>query len=61
MKHQIDFLYVDHEDDDSIDLVFNKKKADDRKEWLSTYQPDRNVDHSIKELRYRDFINLEFI
>ena len=27
-KHQINFLYVDNEDDESIDLVFNKKKAD---------------------------------
>jgi DNA topoisomerase-2 len=23
LKHQIDFIYIDNEDDDSIDLVFN--------------------------------------
>ena len=61
LKHQIDFIYIDQEDDNSIDLVFNKKKADDRKNWLQEYESDVNVDHTVKHLRYLDFINMEFI
>lgn len=34
MKHRIVFKYIDEVDDDAIDLAFNKKKADMRKEWL---------------------------
>lgn len=30
---------MNNEDDDSIDLAFNKKKADQRKDWLTTYNP----------------------
>jgi len=28
LKHQITFIYIDQQDDNSIDLVFNKKKTD---------------------------------
>jgi DNA topoisomerase-2 len=60
--HKIDFQYIDGKDDDDIDLAFNKKKADKRKEWLTTYDPAVTfVDHSISELRYSDFINKELI
>jgi len=30
-QHRLDFLHVDEEDDKSIDLFFNKKKANERK------------------------------
>lgn len=61
LLHRIDFKWVDNEDDDSIDLMFNKKRADDRKQWLQTYNPDNALDHSIKQLRYKDFSNKEMI
>lgn len=38
-KHRIRFTYKAPEDDEAIDLAFNKKKADDRKNWLSNYNP----------------------
>ena len=60
-KHQIEFEYVDHEDDDVIELAFNKKMADRRKEWLTTYSVHNYVDHSEKHLRYKDFVNKELI
>lgn len=59
--HVIDFVYEDSTDFEAIDLAFNKKKADARKEWLKTYRPETFVDHSIKFLRYSDFINKELI
>ena len=33
VKHKINFKYVNQEDDEAIDKVFNKKKADLRKDW----------------------------
>ena len=60
-KHQIFFKYLDRRDDANIDLAFNKKKADDRKEWLLNFDPDNTVDHNNKTLRYADFIDKELI
>jgi DNA topoisomerase-2 len=35
-RHRINFRWVDdQEDKDAIDLAFNKKRANDRKEWLA--------------------------
>jgi DNA topoisomerase-2 len=59
--HQIEFEYVDNDDDDVIDLAFNKKLADRRKEWLTTYSNDMYVDHTERYLRYKDFVNKELI
>ena len=60
--HKIDFEYVDEEDMTLIDMAFNKKFADKRKEWLTTYDPVNTfVDHSVNTLRYKDFVNKELI
>ncbi len=59
--HQFHFRWEDEKDDDSIDLLFNKKRADDRKIWLQTYDPEIFIDHTIKEMRYLDFTNKEMI
>ena len=48
-------------DDDAIDLAFNKKKADKRKEWLANFNPKDSVDHTKKKLRYYDFVHKELI
>ena len=61
-QHKIDFEYVDLQDEEVIDLAFNKKFADNRKEWLETYDPVNTfVDHSQETLRYKDFVNKELI
>uniref|UniRef100_A0A3B0MNB7 DNA topoisomerase 2 n=1 Tax=Theileria annulata TaxID=5874 RepID=A0A3B0MNB7_THEAN len=60
-RHIVEFKYVDTVDDDSIDLAFSKKRIDDRKKWMQNYVLGTTVDHSIKKLRYSDFINKELI
>jgi len=40
-KHKIDFQYQGPEDEAAIDKAFNKKKADERKEWLRQYEVRR--------------------
>jgi len=48
--------------DNAIDLVFNKKRADDRKEWLETvYDRESYVDTSKPMITYEEFIHKEFI
>jgi len=47
--------------DDSIDMVFNKKRAEDRKEWLEDYERDRFLDTSKESVSYKEFINEELI
>ena len=38
-RHMLSFDTIRPEDHDLLDLAFNKKKADDRKEWLRQFVP----------------------
>jgi DNA topoisomerase-2 len=42
-------------------MVFNKKRADDRKDWLKLYDRDLYVDTNHELISYEDFINKELI
>lgn len=62
VKHRIEFEYVNQNDDEAIELAFNKSKADDRKVWLANYDPKNDFqDSQYTTLRYEEFINKEFI
>ena len=45
----------------TIDMVFNKKRSDDRKTWLATYSRERFLDTNKPSVTYEEFINDEFI
>jgi DNA topoisomerase-2 len=47
--------------DDSIDMVFNKKRADDRKDWLKLYDRNSYLDTSKQDVSYDEFIDRELI
>ena len=47
--------------EDSMDMVFNKKRADDRKTWLSNYNRELYLDTNQKSVSFQDFINKEMI
>ena len=48
--------------DDSMELAFNKKKADNRKEWLSTYDPERSLKVTKdRKIPYSNFVHDELI
>ena len=49
------------ESDQSIDLAFNKKRADDRKKWLSTYDKYDVLDYTQTSISYETFINKDLI
>ena len=46
---------------DTIDMVFNKKRADDRKEWLKNYNREDFLDTKKTHVSYEEFINKELI
>ena len=57
----VQFKYTP-ESDPAIDLAFNKSRADDRKEWLSTHDPSNIVlPTADKKLTYDDFVNRDLI
>jgi len=58
--HRISFIWTD-ESVDAIELAFSKKRADDRKKWLSELDPDTHVSHASSSLSYSDFVNKELI
>lgn len=60
-KHVKDFTPCTDEDRGLIDLAFNKKKADMRKEWISEFVPGTFLDQSTPVIDIRDFINKELI
>lgn len=60
-KKVVDFVYSGQPSDDSIDKVFNKKRADDRKQWLENYDKTAYLDTSHPTVQYQDFIDQEMI
>tara|TARA_A100001011_G_scaffold141986_1_gene149991 strand:+ start:7038 stop:10406 length:3369 start_codon:yes stop_codon:yes gene_type:complete len=44
-----------------IDMIFNKKRSDDRKKWLQTYDRSSYIDTGKSNVTYEEFIDKEFI
>jgi DNA topoisomerase-2 len=49
------------ESEDTIDKIFNKKRADDRKEWLRNYDRLSYLNTCNSSIKYEEFINKELI
>ena len=62
-QHLIQFIYDKKIDSDKIDLIFNKKRANERKDWMLKYNPleDFIPDKLGKDNKITDFIDTEFI
>ena len=61
-KKFVGFEHTGPISDDAIDMVFNKKRADDRKTWLETvYNRNSFADTSKQMIPYEEFINKELI
>ena len=46
---------------DKIELAFDKKRSEDRKLWLKTYNKDNIIEQSQKKVLYHEFIDKELI
>ena len=60
-KKIVGFDHGGKETDNTIDMVFNKKRADDRKTWLGNYERDSYLDTNKETVSYDEFINKELI
>merc|ERR1712172_216836 len=60
-EHELKFQWKDKEDGEAIDLAFNKKRADDRKEWINNYEDGVHIDHSKDAVSYYDFVHKELV
>ncbi|KAJ3046795.1 DNA topoisomerase 2 [Rhizophlyctis rosea] len=59
--HLKPFKKMGDEDRGLIDLAFNKKKADDRKEWLKDVTAGTFIDNAVDEISISDFVNKELV
>jgi len=60
-KRVVEFQYNENKSEDAIDMVFNKKRADDRKDWLKLYNRNAYLDTSKQNILYEEFIDRELI
>ena len=60
-KKLVMFKYNGDKSDDSIDKVFNKTRADDRKGWLANYDKHAVLNPSNNRVLYEDFIDKEMM
>jgi len=60
-KKMIKFESTGQESRDAIDMVFNKKRANDRKEWLYAYNRDAYLDTNKELVSYQEFVKKEMI
>lgn len=58
----VNYAYSGEDSDKSIELAFNKSMADDRKEWLKTYDRSEVVSAGPGEsLKYEEFVSKDLI
>jgi DNA topoisomerase-2 len=59
--HRLDFEYSGPHNEADLDMAFNKKRPDDRKEWLTRFDPAVFVDHARESVDLSDFVHNELI
>jgi len=60
-KKIVGFEHNGEDSTNAIDMVFNKKRADDRKVWLEHYDRKSYLNTNNTSVSYENFINKEFI
>ena len=60
-KKIVYFNHIGESSINAIDKVFNKKRADDRKDWLSSYNRDSYLNTNSETVSYDEFIDREMI
>lgn len=57
----VEYSYDGKPSDEALDLAFNKKRADDRKEWLMKYNRNKVLDYTDTKVAFEDFVHKELI
>jgi DNA gyrase/topoisomerase IV subunit B len=58
---KVTYIWEDKKSAESLDMAFNKKRADDRKEWLYNYNKNNTLDYKDPKVNYTDFIDKDLI
>lgn len=58
---QVQYIYHKDLSDERLDLAFNKKKADERKDWIGAYDRQNILDYKNPQVPYEDFVDKELI
>ncbi len=57
----VNYKFIEETSDAAIELAFNKKLADKRKDWLAAYDRNNVLDYTESEVTHEDFIHKELI
>ena len=57
----VNYKFVEETSDEAIELAFNKKLADKRKDWLANHDKNKVLDYTKSDVTHEEFINLEMI
>ena len=60
-KKIVDFEYSGQSSDDVVDMVFNKKRPEDRKNWLSNYDKTAFLNTNCANITYDNFFHKEMV
>jgi DNA topoisomerase-2 len=60
-KKIVDFDYSGQTSEDVVDMVFNKKRAEDRKGWLENYDKTAFLNTNCKNVSYENFFHQEMV
>ena len=60
-KKIVVFEHLGNSSTNAIDMIFNKKRADDRKTWLAKYNRELAMDCSKQSVSFEEFIDREMI
>jgi len=60
-KKIVNFQYSGDSSDDVVDMVFNKKRPEDRKVWLENYDKTAFLDTMREKVSYEDFFKQEMV
>jgi DNA topoisomerase-2 len=57
----LEYNYSGASSSEAIDLAFNKKRADDRKEWICNYNRQSVIDYNHPQVDFKDYVDKELI
>ena len=60
-KKVVEFMYDKERTNNTVDMVFNKKRAEDRKTWLENYDKNAYLDTNKKQVDYDSFFHKEMV
>ncbi|KPA85188.1 DNA topoisomerase ii [Leptomonas pyrrhocoris] len=64
-RHRLDFYEQSPQEEDRIVMAFGKDRVEDRKDWITNFKTNVNVnesmDYNVRQVSYKDFVDKELI